>query len=126
MKHYSAAQPIFALARKALEEAPDVEDSSVASVEANEARLLSEQGEVEKAAEIFERARKATGSGASEALSLAQMGGDTSNLVMVHVLHARVLQLYGQHCMKHGREKEGEEMAASVKAMEVQFGFSSA
>ena len=43
VKHYSAAQPIFALARKALEEAPDVEDSSVASVEANEARLLSER-----------------------------------------------------------------------------------
>jgi hypothetical protein len=43
VRHYAAAAPVFALARSTLEGAEDVEASSIASVEANEARMLSEQ-----------------------------------------------------------------------------------
>ena len=45
---------------------------------------------------------------------------------MVHVLHARVMQLYGVHCAKHGREEEAQTMAAAVRTLELRYSFSSA
>jgi len=96
-------------------------------VEANEARLLSEIGEVERATQTFERAKAVTGKAADDALaSGGDAGAEPSQLIMVNVLHARVLQLYASHCTKHGREVEGRAMAQQVRELEVKYGFASA
>ena len=126
VRHYAAAGPIFAKARAALEAAEGVEPSSIASVEANEARLLSERGELEEATKVFEKAMATTSKATGEALVKAANATDLSQVVMVHVLHARVLQLYGAHCAKHGRAEEAGRMAAAVRELELRYSFSSA
>ena len=123
VRHYAAAAPIFKQAKEMIENADDVEEYSVASIEANEARLLSETGKVDAAVALFEKA-KATTTAATE-LALQRSVPDHSHLMMVHMLHARVIQLYSAHCIKHGSAKEGEAMAQVVKGLEARYGFSS-
>ena len=130
VRHYDAAAPIFAEAKATLEEAEDVEASSVASIEANEARMLSETGRVDAASTLFDKAKETTTRATEDALAAAaETGGvgaeDPGHVMMVHMLHARVLQLYAAHCKAHGREAEGGAMAATVKQLEAHYGFSS-
>ena len=73
---------------------------------------------------LTRRARRRT-SATKAALQLAATSGDSSTLVRVHILHARVLSLYAAYCKEHGRQAEGEEMAATVKHLESTYGFSS-
>ena len=124
-RHYAAAAPVLADAKRVLAASAEAEASSIASIEANEARLLSETGDAAGAAALFDKAREATTSATKAALQLAATSGDSSNLVMVHILHARVLSLYAAYCKEHGRQAEGEEMAATVKHLESTYGFSS-
>ena len=133
--HYDAAGPTLTRAKVTLEHAADIEASSIASVEANEARMLSELGDEEQATALFAKCKKTTGHAAFEALEAhasASGGGeaaaaDAANaLVMIHVLHARVLQLYAAHCAKYGRHAEAAQYAAAQRELEVKYGFSSA
>ena len=93
-KHYGCAAPTLEVARLSLETADDIDASSIASVEANEARMLSELGEEAHASSLFERCKRTTSHAALEATIAAQApGGDANALIMVHILHARVLQV---------------------------------
>ena len=92
VRHYAAAAPIFKRAKETLEKADGVEDSSIASIEANEARMLSEIGQLDAAAALFDKAKAATTTATESALQSSIP--DHSHLMMVNMLHARVLQLY--------------------------------
>ena len=50
---------------------------------------------------------------------------DPSQIMMVHMLHARVLQLYASHCKKHGRATQAKAMSTVVSELEDRYGFSS-
>ena len=109
-------RPKLAMARETLEAQNGADDPAAASVRANQARLLSEAGELEAAQRVFEAARETT-------LAATRLRGDESKLVMNHILHARVLQLYAGHCATAGKVAEAEELRAAVRDLELRFGF---
>ena len=41
----------------------------------------------------------------------------------VHLLHARVLALYAEHCARYGKEAAAEELRRTVQGLETRYGF---
>jgi len=120
LRHYEGARTVFAAAHAHVVRAQGDGDASAASVEANQAKLYAETGEVEQGRSLFERAHSASQAARDESLAASD---DVSKLVMNQALHARVLKLYAEFLQNQGSPAEAEAMRTEMKLLETTYGF---
>uniref|UniRef100_A0A7S3F5K0 Uncharacterized protein n=1 Tax=Haptolina ericina TaxID=156174 RepID=A0A7S3F5K0_9EUKA len=123
LRNYDAAREVFKIAHAQVVSAHGISDASVASVEANQAKLLSETGEMERARDLFERSHATSQSARDASLKANE---ELSKLVMNQALHARVLKLYAEFLRRQGgaeAEAEAAGMEKEVKELEGSYGF---
>ncbi|KAL1528048.1 hypothetical protein AB1Y20_009415 [Prymnesium parvum] len=120
LRQHAPAARAFEEAHVQVVKAQGENDPSVASVEANQAKLYADQGESQKALALFQRAHAVTLAASEDSLATA---ADGSKLVMNQALHARVLKLYGDFLGTQGRDAEAAEMKRKMEQLEVKYGF---
>lgn len=123
---YDAAAPAFDAAHDAVVATNGDDDPSVASIEANQANVLSNTGQHTRADELFARAMRLMGE------SVAKLDGqplqpaqpEDTSLFMVQVMHARVLKLFADHEERvGGRAEHAAALYAEAKRLEETYGF---
>jgi len=110
-----AAADAFERALAAVVAATSADDASAASIQANQARLFSFRGDIEAARDLFESCLSLV----EHKVDDADNGGD----FMLHVIHSRVLKLFGEFEQAHGDASRGAERLQQVKRLEAQYGF---
>jgi hypothetical protein len=148
LKCHHLAAPLFDLAHTAVATAQGSDDASVASIEANQAAVLSASGQGQRAETLFAAAleRIRTSAVALEEEEAAQQGQqqgqggearaeEQSNLFMVQVMQARVLKLYAAHeeataphaahAEAQARQEHAKTLRAEALRLETTYGFCS-